>query len=99
LLLATWLIAVRLLVNSSIARGSEEFGQLVNRYMNNGWQGVALWAVLTLLLALFWFSPLFFAERRMKRNRFPKGQIFWSLAIASWLGLGLGWLISRTLGM
>jgi len=97
-LLATWLLAVRLLIDSLIARGSEDFGQLVHRSLNNGWQGMAISAALTLLLSLFWFSPLFFVERRMRRRHFLRGRIFLSLAIASWSGLGLGWLISRTLG-
>lgn len=97
-LMATWLIALRLLIDSLIVRSSGELEKFINLYLAGGWLNMAISAGMIVLLALFWFSPLFFAQRRMRRNGFERNKIFWGLAIASWLGLGLGKVITLVLG-
>jgi hypothetical protein len=97
-LLATWLFPLRLLIDSLIVRGSDELGRSVNLFLKGGWLNMAVTGAIAFLLALFWFSPLFLAQRRMKRNGFSRRIIFFGLAIASWIGLGLGRLITLAIG-
>jgi hypothetical protein len=94
---ATWLIGLRLILDTIIIRGSEDLSRLVSAAVSKGWQGGLIYGAMTLLLAAFWFSPLFFAMRQMKRKGLGRSQIFWGLAIASWIGLLFGWLVSHVL--
>ncbi|MDX1978392.1 MAG: hypothetical protein SFT94_12035 [Pseudanabaenaceae cyanobacterium bins.68] len=90
---AAWGLSLPLLINTLIVRASNGFERILELYEQQGWLGVLISGASVLLLALCWYSPLFFCQRRMARNGFSRRQVFFTLAISSWVGLCLGWLI------
>lgn len=62
------------------------------------WSGIAAWAG---ALAGIWIFGLILlltlaqARKALLSTRWRKDRIFWVLAIASWLGLSIGWLLGQ----
>ncbi len=79
-----------LALNTAINRGNEQIQAIANL----AGQG-ALFIAFTVVMAIIWFSPLFWSNREMVRREFSRTQTFWFLTITSWIGLGLGWLLGR----
>jgi hypothetical protein len=87
----TWLVGLPLALNTALVKGNEQVETFTRTLGTNG----ITFAALTFILASFWFSPLFWAKWQMTKNGFRRNQIFWTITLSSWLGLGLGWLIGR----
>jgi len=88
---ATVFIISPLALDAAIIRGNEYVQAIANTISKRG----GLFVASIVVMAILWFSPLFWSNREMARNGFTKMQIFWFLTIVSWLGLGLGWLLGR----
>ncbi len=86
----SWAIAMPLALETAIFKGNEQIQNLANTFRTG-----ALFFALALVLATFWFSPLFWAKRQMAVKGFSRVQIFWYLTVVSWLGLGLGLLLGK----
>lgn len=87
----TWLVGLPLAQSTALLKGNEQVETFARTLSSNG----IAFAALSFILAAFWFSPLFWAKWQMTKNGFHRNQIFWTITISSWLGLGLGWLIGR----
>jgi hypothetical protein len=87
----SYLVAAPLALNAAIFKGNEQVFGLANTFSTRP----TLFFALALILALFWFSPLFWSKRQMAERGFSRNQTFWILTTFSWVGLGLGWLIGR----
>jgi hypothetical protein len=95
-LAATWLVGLPLALNAALIKGtawSKDDEQVID-LVNTLGSGITF-IVMTFILAAFWFSPLFWAKLQMTKKGFHRIQIFWTIALSSWVGLGLGWLIGR----
>jgi len=90
-LAASFLVAAPLALNAAIVKGNEYIQIVANRLSTNNWLFFALAAV----LALLWFSPLFWAKRQMSQRGFNRSQTLGLLIFFSLLGLSLGWLLGR----
>ncbi len=90
-LVITWLVGLPLALDTALVKGNEQVETFARTLGSNG----LAFAALTFILAAFWFSPLFWAKWQMTKNGFRRNQIFWTIALSSWLGLGLGWIIGR----
>lgn len=94
---AAWSLSLPLLINTLIVRGNNGLEQVLQLYEQQGWLGALITGASVFLLGLCWYSPLFFCQRSMNRNGFSRRQVFFILAIASWLGLCLGLAIGLKL--
>jgi hypothetical protein len=95
-LAATWLVGLPLALNTILIKGtawSRDDDQVL-ALVNTLGSGITF-VVMTFILAACWFSPLFWAKWRMTKKGFHRLQIFWTITLSSWVGLGLGWLIGR----
>jgi hypothetical protein len=89
-LATTWLVGLPLALNTAIYKGNDRIEAIANTFSS----GIAF-AIMTFIVAAFWFSPLFWMKWWMHKNGFHRFQIFWAIALSSWIGLGFGWLIGR----
>jgi hypothetical protein len=89
-LIASWVVASPLFLDSLIVTGNDRLQKLANLFVD----GIALFAF-SLVLAALWFAVIFWFKRQMERTALSKRQSFGILTGISYLGLGLGWLIDQ----
>ncbi|AFY72731.1 hypothetical protein Syn7502_00581 [Synechococcus sp. PCC 7502] len=88
ILLASIFVITPLLLDVSVIRGGDVLLLLVNNFRN-----VFLFATLAVVIAMLWFSPLFWSHRVLKTSDLSTKKIIGILTFCSWVGLGLGRLL------
>jgi hypothetical protein len=89
-MIASWVVAAPLFLDTVIFKGSDRLQQIANVFAD----GIAFFA-LSFVLGAFWFAVIFWFKRQMERTSLTPRQSFGMLTILSCLGLGLGWLLDQ----
>jgi len=87
-LLASIFVVTPLALNVVIIRGNDFLVEFANRFSN-----IFLFGILATVIAMLWFSSLFWSHRVLNKTDLSTRQIIGILTGCSWLGLGLGRLL------
>ncbi len=85
ILLASIFVVTPLALNVVIIRGNDFLVEFANRFSN-----ILLFGILATVIAMLWFSPLFWAHRVLIKTDLSTRKVIGILIGCSWLGLGLG---------
>jgi hypothetical protein len=87
-LAASVFVLTPLALDVVVIRGTEAFQTFANNFRH-----VFLFGVLAFVIALLWFSPLFWTHRVLQKLDLGRKQIIGVLTGCSWIGLGVGRLL------
>lgn len=85
ILAASIFVITPLILDVSLIRGNETLQTFANNFRN-----MFLFGILAFVIAMLWFSPLFWSNRVLAKTDLNNKHIIGFLTGSSWLGLGLG---------